>query len=118
MKLVLELLDFVTLYRETTLICSATPGIPRHDSAIGLHSKEKTMASFVRRTIVASCLLLVAGCVTDELAVYKKSVVSREAVKAFEGVYQVEEWPGNVKPESVGVTEKDGELNFAYWRTQ
>ncbi|MBP89297.1 MAG: hypothetical protein CMJ64_21715 [Planctomycetaceae bacterium] len=33
---------------------------------------------------------------------------------AFVGVYLVEDWPGNAKPKSVGVTEKDGELSFSY----
>jgi len=72
------------------------------------------MIVFIRRTAVASCLLLVASCVTDELVVYKDSVVSKEAKKAFVGVYQVTDWPGNEKPESVSVTEKEGKLRFSY----
>lgn len=72
------------------------------------------MAFFKRHFVAILCLLCFVGCVTDELAVYKDSVVSKEAVKAFVGVYQVEEWPGDAKPESVCVTDKDGELSFAY----
>ena len=72
------------------------------------------MLVFVRRTLAVSCLLFVAGCVTDELAVYKDSVVNKEAAKPFVGVYRVKEWPGNEKPKSVNVTEQDGELKFIY----
>lgn len=72
------------------------------------------MAIYVRRIIAATCVLFVAGCETDELAVYKDSVVGKEAAKAFVGVYQVRDWPGDEKPESVCVTEKDGELRFSY----
>lgn len=72
------------------------------------------MLVFVRRTLAASFLLVVAGCVTDDFAVYKDSVVNKEAAKAFVGVYEVKDWPGNEKPESISVTEKDGQLRFAY----
>jgi hypothetical protein len=72
------------------------------------------MAIYKRWIIVATCLLLIAGCITDELAVYKDSVVSKDALKPFLGVYQVEEWPGDDKPESVRVAEDDGELSFSY----
>lgn len=72
------------------------------------------MVLLVRRTFVACCLVLVAGCVTDEPTVYKDSIVGKDAVKAFVGEYQVEEWPGNAKPESVSVAQKEGELSFSY----
>jgi hypothetical protein len=72
------------------------------------------MTIFKRRIVAATCLLLVAGCVTDELAVYKDSVVTREAAKRFLGEYQVEQWPGDAKPERIRVTEQDGELSFSY----
>jgi hypothetical protein len=72
------------------------------------------MAIYKRRIIVATCLLLMAGCITDELAVYKDSVVSKDAMKPFLGMYQVEQWPGDVKPTSISVIEKEGEFNFSY----
>ncbi len=72
------------------------------------------MLVFVRRTILACCLLLVAGCVTEELVVYKESRVSKEAMKPFLGEYQVEKWFGNTMPEIVRVTQKDGEFSLSY----
>ena len=72
------------------------------------------MAVAVRSTIAALCLLLVAGCLTDELVVCKESVVVEEAMKPFLGVYRVEKWFGNDKPESLRVTEKNGEFQFSF----
>ena len=72
------------------------------------------MFVFVRRTIVACCLLLVAGCVTEELVVYKENVVAKKAMKPFLGTYKVEKWIADKKPESVRVTEKDGEFSFSF----
>ncbi|MBC8355744.1 MAG: hypothetical protein H8E66_27525 [Planctomycetes bacterium] len=72
------------------------------------------MVALARRTTAAFCLLFVAGCVTDELVVYKETVVTKASIKPFIGVYHVEEWPGNAKPESVRVTEKDEDLHFSY----
>lgn len=72
------------------------------------------MVIYKRRIIVATSLLLMAGCITDELAVYKDSVVSKDAMKPFLGMYQVEKWPGDVKPTSISVIEKEGEFNFSY----
>ena len=72
------------------------------------------MIVFLRRTLLASCLLFVAGCVTEDLAVYQDSVVSKEATKAFVGVYEVKQWPGNAAPERVRVTVEDGKLRFSY----
>lgn len=72
------------------------------------------MAIYKRRIIVATCLLLMAGCITDELAVYKDSVVSKDAMKPFLGMYQVEQWPGDMKPTSISVTENEGKFRFSY----
>lgn len=68
----------------------------------------------VRSAWTAGCLLLLAGCVTDEPAVYKDSVVTKEVAKPFLGVYQVKKWPGNMKPETVLVTQEDDKMSFAY----
>lgn len=72
------------------------------------------MTVLARRTIALSCLLFATGCVTDELVVYKESVLSKDARGPFLGVYEVLEWPGEMKPESVRVTETDEELGFSY----
>jgi len=72
------------------------------------------MPVLARFTITVSILVALVGCITDELVVYKDSVVGKEAAKPYLGVYHVEEWPGDMKPEKVRVAEKDGELHFSY----
>jgi len=72
------------------------------------------MFVFVRRTIVACCLLLVAGCVTEELVVYKDNVVGKKGMKPFLGTYEVKQWLASKKPESVRVSKKDGEFSFSF----
>ncbi len=73
------------------------------------------MAVSMKRIAAVVCLMLVSGCVTDELVVYMEGVVSGEAMKPFLGTYRVEEWPGDMTPESVRVaTKKDGELSMSY----
>ena len=72
------------------------------------------MAIHEMRMIAAASLLVVAGCVTDEVAVYNDSVVNQQAAKRFLGEYQVEQWPGDMKPETIRVADKDGKLRFSY----
>ena len=72
------------------------------------------MVVFLRRTIVAVGLLLLVGCVTEELVVFEEGVVKKGAMKPFLGTHQVEQWPGDTKPTSIEVTEKDGEFSFSY----
>ncbi|MCB9925553.1 MAG: hypothetical protein H6822_25610 [Planctomycetaceae bacterium] len=72
------------------------------------------MSVLARFTIAVSILVPLVGCITDELAVYEDSVVGKDAAKAYVGVYQVEEWPGDIEPETVRVTWKGEGLRFAY----
>ncbi|MCO6459030.1 MAG: hypothetical protein J5I93_27295 [Pirellulaceae bacterium] len=72
------------------------------------------MAVSVRPLLPALCLLFAAGCLTDELSVYEDARLNEAAMKAFAGDYQVVRWPGDTKPQSVGVTQRDGKFRFAY----
>lgn len=72
------------------------------------------MIVFVRRAILACGLLLVAGCVAEELVVHKDNVVGKKAMKPFLGTYEVEKWLVDTRPETVHVTEKDCEFSFLF----
>ncbi len=72
------------------------------------------MVVYMQRLLAVSCLLFVVGCVTDELAVYKESVVKKKDMKPFLGEYAVVEWPGDAKPKKVRVGQKEGKFHFAY----
>lgn len=72
------------------------------------------MAMIMNRLLAISCLLLLAGCVTDKLVVYKDSVLSEKDMRPFLASYKVEKWPGDNKPETVRVAGKKGKHHFTY----
>lgn len=72
------------------------------------------MMVLLKRTLPVCCLLIASGCVTDEVVVFKDAIVGKDAAKQFLGVYKVEEWPGDMRPESIRVTEADGKQSFSY----
>lgn len=72
------------------------------------------MAVSVRPLWAAVCLLFAAGCVTDELAEYEDARLNEAAMKAFVGDYRVVLWPGDTKPPSLAVVQRDGKFRFAY----
>ncbi len=72
------------------------------------------MRALAKSSIAIPLLAACVGCITDELVVYKDSIVGKDAAKPYLGVYQVEEWPGDMRPEKVGVAEMGGRLAFSY----
>jgi hypothetical protein len=84
-------------------------------AAASKQAREMTMMISARSmSLAAVCLLAAAGCVTDKPVSYEDHALSQKQMKAFAGTYQVENWPGNVKPDLVKVTEVDRGLQFAY----
>lgn len=65
-------------------------------------------------SLAAVCLLAAAGCVTDKPVSYEDNALSQQEMKSHVGTYQVESWPGNVKPDLVKVTEAEPGLQFSY----
>jgi len=72
------------------------------------------MVVFLRRATLVVGLLSIAGCITDELAVYQDSVVGKEAMKPYLGTYHVEAWPGDMRPTSIAVTQEEDKFSFSY----
>ena len=72
------------------------------------------MTAACKLALVVCALLPLAGCVTEELAVYDDAVVGEQAARRYVGEYRVEAWPGDDRPETIRVSAPDGKLRFAY----
>lgn len=66
------------------------------------------------RAALLGGLLLLSGCVSDELVSYPDHPFSDQAKREYLGEYTVVRWPGEVKAESARIRLDEGVLRFEY----